>query len=234
MVYDQSEEYLNLKKFSEIDFKARYGRFLLPGELGCTLSHNRARELAAQNSRGGIILEEDAEIKDLDRFVTTSMEFLETYKSHACILSFYNNEYRFNRNKQASIFGKWIRHFGGPSSTVGYAVTRESAANLLMANTPIRFLADWPIARTSFYIALMDVISHSDDPEISSIGHRGNRRSGFTFKDRIDILTTRFFFKNRESIGGYVEFFKILWIPRFQHQLNRTLFFVLFRSGMIK
>ncbi len=234
MVYEKSEEYLNLRKFSEIDFKVKYGRFLLPGELGCSISHNRARELAAQNPLGGIILEEDAGIKDLDLFVTTSVEFLEKSQTQACVLSFYNNEYRFNRNRQAKILGHWIRHFGGPSSTVGYAITQKSATNLVTANTPVRFLADWPIARTKFYIALMNVITHSEDPEISSIGHRSIRQSGFTFNDRIEILTTLFFFKNRVNLGGFKDFFKILWIPRFQNQLNRVLFLVLFRTGIIK
>ena len=157
MVYEDSEEYLKFRKFSQIDFRNRYGRFLLPGELGCSLSHNRARELVSHIPQGGIILEEDAEIMDLNLFVTTSMEFLETYKSRAGVLSFYNNEYRFKRNTQAKFLGKWIRHFGGPSSTVAYAITQESATNLVMANMPVRFLADWPIARTSFYVALMDL-----------------------------------------------------------------------------
>ena len=43
-------------------------RELTLGEIGCSLAHNRARQYLAANELGGVILEDDARIPNLDYF----------------------------------------------------------------------------------------------------------------------------------------------------------------------
>ena len=105
---------------------------------------------------------------------------------------------------------------------------------LCNANTPVRFLADWPIAKTKFYIALMNAVTHTEDPNSSQIGIRTNRSAGFTVADRIDILTFRYYFKNKNSFKHFIDFFEILWVPRLKNKLNSLIFNILFNSGAIR
>jgi GR25 family glycosyltransferase involved in LPS biosynthesis len=233
MVYEGSPEFLELSGESLAAFQKMYGRKLLPGEVGCSLSHNRERFLASKNPFGALIIEEDAKIQDLELLVTTTLEFLNTRFGKNGILSFYNNEFRFTRNNQPFIRGRWIRSIGAPSSTVAYAITNKSARVLFTKNSPVSFLADWPITDTSFYIAAMDVVSHSDDPHLSQIGPRSSRQNGFTFWDRMKILTFIYYIDHKNQFSSFSEFLSFLWLPRFKYQLNRFVFSLLYCIGVL-
>lgn len=234
MVYEGSPEFLELSGESLAAFQRLYGRTLLPGEVGCSLSHNRARYFASKNPFGALIIEEDARIQDLELFVTTTLEFLNARFGKNGILSFYNNEFRFTRNNQPCILGRWIRSIGAPSSTVAYAITNKSAGVLFKKNSPVTFLADWPITDTCFYIATMDAVSHSDDSHLSQIGPRSNRENGFTFSDRLKILTFIYYIDHKNQFSSFSEFLSLLWLPRFKYQLNRFVFALLYRIGVLK
>jgi hypothetical protein len=234
MVYEESPEFLELSGESLATFQKLYGRTLLPGEVGCSLSHNRARFLASKNSLGALIIEEDAKIQDLELLVSTTLEFLNARFGKSGILSFYNNEFRFRRNNQPLIPGRWIRSIGPPSSTVAYAITNKSAGVLFKKNSPVSFLADWPITDTCFYIATVDAVSHSDDPHLSQISLRSNRENGFSFSDRIKILTLIHYIDNKNQFSSFSEFLEYLWLPRFKYQLNRFVFSLLYRVGILK
>ena len=233
MVYEGSPEFIELESVSLGAFRKTYGRNLLPGEIGCSLSHNRARFLSAQSPIGAIIIEEDAIVLDLDLFVRTAIDFLTSHTNKVGVLSFYNNEYQFSRNEQPYFPRKWIRSIGAPSSTVAYAITCKSAQILLERNTPIKFLADWPVSHTYFYIAAMNVISHTDEPGSSQIGPRATRQNGFNLLNRVKILTFKYYFENSGMFENFPEFLHLLWLPRFKYQLNRLMFGFYFRIGVL-
>jgi len=234
MVYADSPEFLNLEIVTQNAMKCTYGRMLLPGELGCSLSHNDARLKASTNANGALILEEDAQIKDLNLFVATALDFLKFNNGRSSVLSFYNNEFKFQHDSESRGISRWVRHLGGPSSTVAYAITQFSALKLSKANTPVRFVADWPIARTRYYIALMDVIHHPEDPSLSSIGNRDQRYSGFGLKDKLSIFLGLYYISNRTDLGSFTNFLRLLWIPRMKNQINRIVLPLIFRLEKIR
>ena len=234
MVHAESSEFLELDEDSLAIFKKIYGRTLLPGEVGCSLSHNRARFLASQNPLGALIIEEDAIIQDLNLLISTTTDFLKARQNQIGVLSFYNNEIQFSRDRQPLFSRRWVQSIGAPSSTVAYAITNKSADRLVRSNNPIRFLADWPITKNTFFIASMNVVSHPDDPLASQIGSRSGRENGFKLKDRIEILTFTHYFAKKDLFSSFSEFFVLLWLPRFKFQLNRARFYLYFRTGILK
>jgi hypothetical protein len=195
---------------------------MLPGEVGCSLSHNFARACAAKNENGAIILEEDALVLDLSNFITDASNFLKKQKSSASILSFYNNEYKFDVKTNFETRTRWIRHPGTPSSTVAYAITQKSAQVLVIANEPFRFLADWPTSKTRFFISVARSIGHPKNPKQSQIGDRLERSMGFSFADKLQIMLFIYYMKNRKDLNGIGNYLKDLWLPRAYAKFNRV------------
>ena len=234
MLTSTSSEYLELSPKIQATFLSNYGRTALPGEIGCSLSHNIARQYASQNSMGAIVLEEDASVINLKSLVSNSIEFLNSHQKFPSILSFYNNEYKFTDADSNLRSRKWIRILGAPSSTVAYAINQKAANRLTLANTPIQYMADWPISKTKFYLSLRDCVTHPNDPVVSQIGLRTARQVGFSKIDKIKIMFLFHYYLNPGSFTNFRLFFKNLWVPRFLNQVNKLYFRFLFAVRYLK
>jgi GR25 family glycosyltransferase involved in LPS biosynthesis len=223
MVDDQSLEYRNLSESSRAGFRARYGRVLFPGEIGCSLSHNLARASASETSKGAIILEEDAQVTDLDKFVTSAISFLSENWHDSKVLSFYNNEFPGYSRDTVKEKKPWVSYFGAPSSAVAYALTPHAAKQLLVANEPIKYVADWPTSKVKYFVMLGNFVSHPHDPTLSQIGNTALRKSDFSTMQKIQILFFIHYLLNRKIFTGFKNFFNDLWLPRFNNKLNKSM-----------
>ena len=221
MLNPHSEDYLALKQTSERHFKARYGRMIMPGEVGCSLSHNLARSLASQNKLGALVLEEDAQVMNLENFVATTLKFLEKNLNDSKVLSFYNNEYMGHTACGTNLIESWTSIFGSPSSTVAYALTPKAAQKLLRANVPLKYLADWPTTDIDYFISLSQDIGHPINAHLSQIGNRRLRTNGFKVIEKFQIVTGIYFLLNRQTFSSFNEFYNDLLLPRINNRLNR-------------
>jgi GR25 family glycosyltransferase involved in LPS biosynthesis len=62
---------LNLDRFEFFN-----GRAMTPQEIGCSLSHNMARKIISTSCNGGVILEDDARISNVEDFYQIATNFL--------------------------------------------------------------------------------------------------------------------------------------------------------------
>jgi GR25 family glycosyltransferase involved in LPS biosynthesis len=65
----------------------RFGRILTQNERACAISHTRARAVIKNSNFGGVIMEDDARILDIELFQKTVCEFLESNALQKKILS---------------------------------------------------------------------------------------------------------------------------------------------------
>lgn len=224
MLQENNELYEKVNLENRSKFFLLYGRSLLPGEVGCALSHYTIYEEIARTHRGALIIEDDALIKDRELLIEQAMLFLDKFKDNSSILSFYNNEY-VNNDTSKQEHGLQLRRFlGSASSTVSYVLTPLAAKILAEANQSHEYLADWPPAKVRFYISSCDVVGHSSNMLESSIGDRSQRVSFFSKRQKIAILSGVYFMVHKSNFDSFAEFIRVLWWPRIAYRLNKMRF----------
>jgi GR25 family glycosyltransferase involved in LPS biosynthesis len=148
------------------EFKLLEGRELKPSEIACANSHNLARDIIANTSLGGIILEDDARLQNLDALYLMVSSFLQNKTGEKAIL----NLTGFNgRSVSASNCNKIHKLLGTPDLAVGYALTPYAALELIKFNSPIKHVADWPDSKCRFYVPINPPIKHGDENTYSII-----------------------------------------------------------------
>ncbi len=162
------------RNLEEIDVDERvhetiYGRNLLDGEIGCSISHNRARHVLALSDFGGVILEDDARVPNLKSLEEHVESFLTENKKQSAILSLlpWNVESKcLNSSLELSTP---FRLLGQTPLTVGYAISQPAAKKLHEANSDLRYVADWPRSSVVFYSTLTGSVEHGDEFTVSVI-----------------------------------------------------------------
>jgi GR25 family glycosyltransferase involved in LPS biosynthesis len=229
MLKSDSPELQSINAFDFALSKLIYGRDLAPGEYGCSISNTQARELLAATVRGGVVLEDDARIKDVSEFVRVAKNFLSSKNGTEAILSFYDGgDYQPRIKSTLSLNRSWIRVLGHTSFTVAYAITPRACRSLVDVNTPIVYLADWPPTAAKYYLHTQTLVRHGDDNTGSLISNSGvESRLRPNLLLRIKILTFAYFFVNRKAGLTFYQFFFMIWLPRLLHyinNLNKSLF----------
>lgn len=168
-------------EFSEEYSSIFYGRSLSAPEIGCSDSHNRARKLLSTSSEGGIVLEDDAQIVDLGMFVATAEVFLHRNLGNSAVLSLHSTSRRSDR---INLDKPYIRLKGKPKLAVGYALTPAAASILLGANTPIKYVADWPVAKVSYSVVTTEIVLHNENipSTINTVNGSDRNQSASRFK----------------------------------------------------
>ena len=201
--------------FSHEKFELCYGRKLSPAEIGCAESHNRAREVIQSSLSGGVILEDDARIKNVDHFYNSVSIFLaQKSNSHSVLnLTGFRN---LNLKSYKSKF--YNRIFVHPDLAVGYALTALAASALHHANLPISSVADWPRSRCKYYVPNIVSIDHGDSNTSSLIDSNTSFirvKPKFSFKLKQFIIILFFFrLKDRVTLSEYfsnVVSTRVLW-----------------------
>lgn len=222
MLRSDSPELQSKDAFDFALSKLTYGRNLAPGEYGCSISNTQARELLAATVRGGVVLEDDARIKDVSEFVRVAKNFLSSKNGMEAILSFYDGgDYRPRIKSILSLHRSWIRVLGHTSFTVAYAITPRACRSLVDVNTPIVYLADWPPTSAKYYLHAQTLVMHGDGNTESLISNSGvESRLRPNLLLRIKVLTFAYFFINRKSGLTFHQFFFMIWLPRLLYYIN--------------
>ena len=197
-----------------------YGRKLLPREKGCSRSHYNARNMVSDFTFGGVILEDDARIEDINLFVNQALAFLMASESQDCLLSFYSGDYeRFLASSHRN--HNLIRMFGQPAFAVAYALTKKAALELNFASERGEFLADWPTNRkTKFLLSGLELVKHGDTKSISTIDVTNRGRVRPELKFRISVISGLHFLLNRSEFRTLKFYFETMIWPRGSHYLN--------------
>lgn len=194
-----------------------YGRVLLGPEVGCALSNRNAQILISETDKGGLILEDDARFKDLPALTDLVDKFLCLKQGESAILSLFDGrdwslvDFKFRNDHP------FLPSIGSTPHTVAYALTPQAARELAKANESLKYVADWPITNCSFYSSTLDLISHGDPSNVSSIDPEGVRPGHPNIWRRIKVLSGFIFLVHREDFGSFRVFLMDMWFPRFKH-----------------
>lgn len=159
MIFDYQEVIQNKIQVNYNYASIYMGRKILPTEIGCSHTHNVARNLLSKTKYGGVILEDDAEVINLVHFKDVCIEFLNANFGKPSVLSLYNPEPQVDRDQK--VIPRFFPLFGFPKLAVGYAITPSASRNLLQSNSPIRFVADWPVSNSRYFMVKSSLVSHS-------------------------------------------------------------------------
>lgn len=179
-------------------------RKLTPAEIGCADSHNRARDLIQSHTGGGVILEDDARIINIDLFFIMATDFLSSQNSKLSILNFTgfrNIGLDISRNKSTNN-NSYTKLWGYPDLAVSYALTQKAADELLRSNTPIIGVSDWPHSKCCYFVPLIPLVQHGDKNTQSIIDSaKKNFRSSNSFVRKIsDLLFIKYIVNGQHNI----------------------------------
>ena len=128
-------------KFDEEKFKYVYRRAVQPGEIGCTLSHQKCyRYLEEKNDNYALILEDDAILKDnIEGILEEIINLLECDQSPRIILL---SGWYYYTKKRRLIDRYFLADIYDGYGTYAYVVNRK-AAKLLLEDKPFITADDW-------------------------------------------------------------------------------------------
>lgn len=144
-------------EYSDLEARKLLRRSLTFPEVGCASSHNQARKLLSQSPNGGVVLEDDARICDVLKFVQISKHFLLNLHEGSAVLNLSNTSPLQQRCNQSGDGRLYFRKLISPSPlAVGYVCTSQAAVQLFRNNSPIQYVSDWPNKGVSFLWRIMD------------------------------------------------------------------------------
>jgi GR25 family glycosyltransferase involved in LPS biosynthesis len=198
------------------------GRLLSHGEIGCAQSHNEARSLLAESTNGGVILEDDARILDLDSFINVSSSFLNQNRNSKRILSLtgISQINAVNKKKDKGPANQWMRTYGHTPLAVANAITPMAASDLFKSNQPIKYVADWPYSKSKFYSVKVPVVCHGDETTASLIEASGSRQSITNRNLLFYVYSFLSYFTTRNKQLGVRPYFNWIVVQRFSHRFN--------------
>jgi GR25 family glycosyltransferase involved in LPS biosynthesis len=183
-------------------------------EIGCAKSHNDARQLISEIHPGGVILEDDARISNMDDFFNQTRLFLFNHMDSPSVLSL--TGFRGLGKKLVKSHKRYtLRLWGKPDLAVGYVLTSLAAAKLVEANSPITSVSDWPISSCKFHATLDPPIVHGDEETISTIDHEGDLRNGPRTLFKIKTLFFIPYFTKASLDIAFKEYFEKVFLSRF-------------------
>jgi hypothetical protein len=200
-------------------------RKLSLNEIGCSLAHNRAREYLADSEFGGVILEDDARIPDLDYFFTSATLFLKSVKVPG-VLNFASVRII---EDFASISGdiptlrKQICH---SPLNVGYVLNKSGAQMLANSKYRLCMSSDWPFSKINKYVLTNPAVAHGDAENVSTIDPenllgRTTKSWKKSWPNRVRLFSFYWYLRHKNSFTSLSEYITVMLIPRIFYQLNR-------------
>jgi GR25 family glycosyltransferase involved in LPS biosynthesis len=227
----QSESDLVGKKIS-VDqnfFQTIEGRDLTFPEVGCAHSHNLARQLVMNTTFGGVILEDDARISDVETFFKSTFDFLQSNSDRDLIIVLTGMLKSHNKHKvlKSGDCPRLVRLLGSAPLAVAYALTPRAAGKLFNANSPIKYVADWPVVSSTFCFTNPPTVNHGDGLTISSIAPTGNTfRLGPSLGKKLSLFTFYSFFRNRRFSASLSEYVNWVFKRRVYWYVDTILIFM--------
>ncbi len=191
-------------------FEFFHARLMSPQEIGCAISHNRARQLLANSFRGGVVLEDDARITNLDSFYEIVVNFLKSQSEKSSVLSL--NVFRASKDLSISKKGSQ-RLVGVPCLAVSYVATPPAAQLLCNANDPVKTVSDWPITKVKYFSLFMPIVVHGDGDGRSTIDFDGElNRKGLKLSNKFCQLSfISFFISKPDSLSLLDYVIEVYW-----------------------
>jgi GR25 family glycosyltransferase involved in LPS biosynthesis len=204
--------------------KIIYGREFVSGEIGCALSHNMARSKVVEAGSGCLILEDDARIVDAKQLRDVADEFLIKMAGKAAVLTFFDGKQWGLNNYKDGSRKLWSHYLSPPGYAVAYVLTPEAAQKLVIANTPVKFVADWPFSSCDYFSCNDFLVQHGDESNQSTISGNSKSRARPALSRRLSILIGAHYFFNREYFKSFGVFFREVWLLRFKFYLDEIRF----------
>ncbi len=227
MISTQLELEKSAIKFEMEYFWALTNRYLSLPEIGCANSHNMARLRCSLLDIGGVILEDDARILDLDNFVKSSLFFLEKFNGTSSILSLTHSP-GIKRVKKSRDISRLVGLFGDAPLAVAYAITPLAACRLLHANDPVKFVSDWPEIEVKNYCLLEPPVSHGDSSTQSTIDPSGVLgRSGRSLQNTFRKITLLDYFFRAKSYVKFSSYFSFNVLKPVRIHVDSLRFFII-------
>lgn len=184
---------------------------LLPGELGCAISHRSVYlDIVASRNIWSCVLEDDARIPDIEEFEHRLNKFeSRSPSSSGEVVSLYSG---------GALLIRWLEPgvavcLGASSHAVGYVISDRAAEELADANKDHRFVADWPLGtKVKFRLCLPPVIEHGDRHAETLIGPR--KQPLLTFMDRLEMYSLLYFVRNRPVFPNLAYYLRVVIRPR--------------------
>jgi hypothetical protein len=147
-----------------------YGRTLSISERCCALAHSLAQESLA--STGGVILEDDAVILDIQSLADFASQVVDSKRSILLNYSTVKCAEDVNWNTTNNSI---IRIIGPSSLAVGYAASRSKLSQMLQANHNLEYVADWPQTTGGNLRLKYPIVAHGHRNNASLIENTSNR-----------------------------------------------------------
>ena len=191
----------------------------LLGEIGCALAHRQVYEVMTRDEIDfALVLEADARVgeglaEDLCKIWTLLAEAGEiphvvTLYTHAAHVTGMRHEMATALN-----FAPW--------HTSAYCINKAGARALLSAQTPLRFLADWPV-ESSIRFTLYRTMNVAMQPGKSSVDP-GNNRQNINLRNTAKLWSHLWLAQNRHVFGSCSNYWFFMVRPRLRFALYRIL-----------
>ena len=208
--------------YSDDVAKIYLGRSLSYPEIGCAHSHNVARSIIAKNKIGGVILEDDARICNLDQFVRLAVGFLGNRIGKPSLLNFSNLaplETVCPIGKSETTY--FYRKLGPTPLAVGYALTSIAAERMKDSNSPISMVSDWPLEGIQCFSPNHQYVHHGDGQMKSTIDPtQDSSRIKRTRKRSILVFFGVHYFLLNYRIISKKSYIEKVWWPLIAHRLR--------------
>lgn len=203
--------------------KTSYGRKITDGEIGAAISHKEAQKILALSEIGGVILEDDARIEDLELFEDLVKRFIRNIPHSKSVLSLlpwvHLNVYNLESKKRKRNIYKLL---GSTPLSVGYVISKAAASELAAANELVRYLPDWPENNVNFFTSIEGVICHGDINSKSVIGD-GSRVKVSKIK-KILIYSGFAYLRNYKLFGTPWNYIRMIYRPYVFWKLDNYVF----------
>lgn len=210
-----AEEYFSYTS----QYLKKHHRIITPSEMGCTLSHIQAlKQFIKTEEKNALILEDDIIGTDKDiEYIFSIIKQLDKNSILLCGGQTSNGNRNYQLGKKSHIDDAFkLSKFSYPHiyGTCCYAVTRESALQILTAHNNYLKVADnWGLffLNMPFQIYYAHILHHPDDRTNSHLQkERLNLSEPMNFLQRIK--SGRFFIKNFNLLKNHVTIFYLLLI----------------------
>jgi hypothetical protein len=209
-------------QYSDFDSLKYLGRSLSFPEIGCASSHNNARMLIVSSSNGGVILEDDARICNLDNFVTLTRFFLSSRIDDSAVLNLSNPvplTATCSGPTEKDLY--YARRVSPTPLAVGYVTTVLAAGRMLANNAPIQYVSDWPGTGVSFFSSGHGLVHHGDGQTISTIDPtQSSQRNKRSFLKALSILLGFDYLSHTFKFGIDSSYFQKVWWVTFSHKIS--------------
>lgn len=197
-------------------------------EIGCAIAHNSARKFLASKEFGGVILEDDARIPNLDYFFVSSLFFLKTVNVPAVLnfTSLRKFEDFVSKSVNTPSLRKKMIH--SPLS-VGYVLNKSGAEILSSTIYCLCSMPDWPYSKIHKYILCEPAVVHGDAGTLSTIDpnnklDRNLQSSRKRWANRIRLFSFYYYLQNSKSFRSFKEYLIVMLLPRLLFTINRIFY----------